>query len=114
MTIPPLGGIQPFVPPSIQPPAPPSAPASQGAGAGSAAGTQAPAGGFGSTLSSAISSLNESQLQADRAAQALASGGGDIAGAMIATEKASLQLQFAFAVRNRAISAYQQIMAMQV
>jgi flagellar hook-basal body complex protein FliE len=104
MSIPPLGGIQPFVPPSLQRPAAP--------------GTSAPAGataaGFGQALSSAIDSLNASQLQADQAAQALADGGGDIAGAMIATEKASLQLQFAFAVRNRAVSAYQQIMAMQV
>jgi len=115
MAISPLGPLQPFQPPSLTPPvAPsaPSAPASAPAGA-----IQAPAGGagsFGNALSSALGSLNDSQLQADQAAQALAGGGGDIAGAMMATEKASLQMQFAFAVRNRAVSAYQQIMSMQV
>ncbi len=72
------------------------------------------AGGFGGALNSALDALNSSQVQADQAAQTLAGGNGDIAGAMIATEKASLQMQFAFAIRNKAISAYQQIMAMQV
>jgi flagellar hook-basal body complex protein FliE len=114
MTIPPLGGIQSFTPPALQPPAAPPAPTAPGSGT-QAPGSAAPAsGGFASALNTAVSSLNDSQIQADQAAQTLANGGGDIAGAMIATEKASLQMQFAFAIRNRAISAYQQIMAMQV
>jgi flagellar hook-basal body complex protein FliE len=112
MTIPPVG-FQPLSLPSLQPPAAPTPPAAPGSSTtGAAAGTSA--GGFGGALTSAIDALNASQVQADQAAQSLAGGDGDIAGAMIATEKASLQLQFAFAVRNKAISAYQQIMAMQV
>jgi flagellar hook-basal body complex protein FliE len=114
MTIPPVG-FQPLSLPNLQAPTPPAAPAAPTAPGSATQGSQgAAAGGFGGALNSAIDALNTSQTQADQAAQALAGGNGDIAGAMIATEKASLQLQFAFAVRNKAISAYQQIMAMQV
>lgn len=113
MTIPP-GGFQPLTLPSLQPPVAPAPPAAPGSGTtGNTQGAGA-AGGFSGVLTSAVNALNSSQVQADQAAQALAGGGGNIAGAMIATEKASMEMQFAFAIRNKALSAYQQIMAMQV
>jgi flagellar hook-basal body complex protein FliE len=43
----------------------------------------------------------------------LSGDGTDIHTAMIATQKASLAFEAALAIRNKAVSAYQQIMSMQ-
>lgn len=121
MAISPLQGASVF--PPLTPPAAPKSPAAivppASPGAGAATGADATSagsatGGFGKLLGSALDSLNASQLRADAAAKSLANGGTDIAGALIATERASLQMQFALSVRDKALSAYQQIMAMQV
>ena len=93
------------------PPLPPAAP-----GSGSSAATGSAGGsGFGQVLSQALSGLNALQNGADTAATQLASGNStDLATAVVAAEKANLGLQLAVEVRNRAVSAYQQIMQMQV
>ncbi len=71
--------------------------------------------GFGQVLAQALSGLNALQVGADSAAGRLAAGNSsDLASAVIAAEKANLGLQLAVEVRNRAVSAYQQIMQMQV
>jgi len=91
------------------PPTPPSASASttQTTASGGA--------GFGQVLSQALSGLNSLQVGADTAAGQLASGNSaDLATAVVAAEKANLGLQLAVEVRNRVVSAYQQIMQMQV
>jgi flagellar hook-basal body complex protein FliE len=116
-----VGPIPPTVP-SIAGPSL-SAPAAQPAAAGSASAPQAGGSAAGSTagagfagvLSQALSGLQGLQAQADASAQQLASGQGqDLAQAVIAAEKANLGLSLAVEVRNRAISAYQQIMQMQI
>lgn len=84
---------------------------------GPAAQADAPRGaaGFGAALERALGQLNELQLQADQAGQALATGQlRDVAQAVIAAEKASLALQLAIQLRNKAIQAYQQVMQMQL
>ncbi len=78
-------------------------------------GPKASGAGFGGVLAHAVAGLNALQQAADTAATQLASGkAADLATAVVAAEKANLGLQLAVQVRNRAISAYQQIMTMQI
>lgn len=70
---------------------------------------------FADTLKEAVNNVNEMHLDADRKAQELATGKtDDIAGVMIATEKADIALRAMVQVRNKIIDAYQEIMKMQV
>lgn len=69
---------------------------------------------FSGVLEGAISSMNKLDQQATAATQGLLMGNGvDVSQAMIATEKADTAFQFALAVHNKAIAAYQQVMNMQ-
>ena len=71
-------------------------------------------GGFGARLQSYLEQLNASQQVADRAARQLAVGQShNLHETMIALEKADIQFRLAMAVRNKVISAYQEIMRMQ-
>lgn len=58
--------------------------------------------------------MNDRLKQADRLAAEYAAGGADLTKAVLASEQADLAFQFVMAVRDRALSAYQQIMSMQV
>lgn len=70
---------------------------------------------FAETLKEAVGNVNQLHLEADRKAQELATGKtDDIAGVMIATEKADIALRAMVQVRNKIIDAYQEIMKMQV
>lgn len=70
---------------------------------------------FADTLKEAIGSVNQLSLDADRKAQELSTGKtDDIAGVMMAAEKADIALRAMVQVRNKIIDAYQEIMKMQV
>lgn len=70
---------------------------------------------FADTLTEAIGKVNELQKDSDLKAQQLATGKtDDIAGVMLATEKADIALRTMVQVRNKIIDAYQEIMRMQV
>jgi flagellar hook-basal body complex protein FliE len=70
---------------------------------------------FADTLKEAVNNVNQIHLDADKKAQELATGKtDDIAGVMIATEKADIALRVMVQVRNKIIDAYQEIMKMQV
>lgn len=70
---------------------------------------------FADTLKEAIGHVNELQKTSDIKAQELATGKtDDIAGVMLATEKADIALRTMVQVRNKIIDAYQEIMRMQV
>ena len=70
---------------------------------------------FGSLLKDAVSSVNETQLEAGRQADAYVRGAtDDLVGVMISSQKASVGFQAAVQVRNRMITAYQEIMNMPV
>lgn len=70
---------------------------------------------FGQFLSEALQSVESAQVQADQAAQKLATGEiRDVAEVTIASEKATLALQLTVQVRNRVIEAYQEMMRMPV
>ncbi|MBB6147218.1 flagellar hook-basal body complex protein FliE [Silvibacterium bohemicum] len=69
---------------------------------------------FSDLLQSAIANVNQLDSQATTAVQGLMSGAGvDVHQAMIATQKSQMAFEMALAVRNRAVTAYQQVMQMQ-
>ncbi|MDY6949909.1 MAG: flagellar hook-basal body complex protein FliE [Thermodesulfobacteriota bacterium] len=74
-----------------------------------------PQGHFGHILEKAIGEVNTLQGEADKAVQELAAGAQkDIHGTMIALEKAEVSFKLMMQVRNKIISAYEEIMRMQV
>jgi flagellar hook-basal body complex protein FliE len=83
-----------------------------GAGGGAAS---TPGGAFGKALAKSIESLDQSQAEAAQQTQALATGQAtDLSSVVMSVEKASLEVQLATQVRNKATDAFQQIMQMQV
>jgi flagellar hook-basal body complex protein FliE len=69
---------------------------------------------FGDWLNRSIGAVNTMQKDADTAARQLVSGENkDIHGAMIAMQKADIALNLMLEVRNKIISAYDEIKRMQ-
>lgn len=74
---------------------------------------QGPQHGFGVMLEDALTSVNQTQLDARGAVSALASGESvDLHGTMIRLEKADITLRAMTSVRDRVIGAYEQVMNM--
>lgn len=77
--------------------------------------TSAPSGdqGFGSVLKDAVNSVQQAQTDAQQSVNELLDGKGeDLHKAMIAVEKANLSFQLMMEVRNKIISAYQEVSRM--
>jgi flagellar hook-basal body complex protein FliE len=71
-------------------------------------------GGFADTLRDAMDEIGEAQAHADvKVSSVLAGNGGDVHSALIAVEKADLSFQLMLQVRNKIVSAYQEISRMQ-
>jgi flagellar hook-basal body complex protein FliE len=64
---------------------------------------------FEALLKEAVNKVNSVQNEAEKAIQELANGG-DITSAVIAMEKADLSFQIMTQVRNKLISAYEEVM----
>jgi flagellar hook-basal body complex protein FliE len=72
-------------------------------------------GGFGKALADEIGKLDASQADAAQKAQQLATGQAtDVSAVVTSVERASLEIQLATQVRNKAVEAYQEIFRMQV
>jgi flagellar hook-basal body complex protein FliE len=71
------------------------------------------AGGFDAVLKDAVGKVAEIQSEAEKAVKELASGG-DITQAVIAMEKADMSFQVMVEVRNKLLTAYEEIMRMQI
>ena len=70
---------------------------------------------FGTYLKDALSEVNQLQLASDEQNKLLAAGEvSDISQVIVAGQKAEIALQLTLQLRNRAVSAYQEIMRMQV
>jgi flagellar hook-basal body complex protein FliE len=70
---------------------------------------------FGPALAHALEGLGKQQAAADASSQALALGQTtDIAGVAMEVERASLAMQLAVQVRNKAVDAYHEIFRMQI
>ena len=70
---------------------------------------------FSEFLVDSLKKVNELELESDRLNAALAAGRiEDISQVVVAAQKAEIALQLTLQLRNRATSAYQEIMRMQV
>ncbi|MFC0188899.1 flagellar hook-basal body complex protein FliE [Fictibacillus aquaticus] len=70
---------------------------------------------FKEALYEAINTVNDAQIQSNKATEALMTGKTDnLHQVMIAAEKASITLQTAVEIRNKAVEAYQEMMRMQI
>jgi flagellar hook-basal body complex protein FliE len=77
-----------------------------------AVGSKPSAGGseFLDTLRSAVNQVNQLQSQADSSVSGMLTGDGqDVHAAMIAVEKANLSFELMVQVRNKIVSAYQEV-----
>ena len=82
--------------------------------AGSAFGEKAGIGDFGSLLERAIGSVAQSGRAAETQAVAAAAGKADLVNVVTAVAESETALQTLVAVRDRVISAYEDIMRMQI
>ena len=72
-------------------------------------------GGFQSVLEGIIGHVEQSQTQAQQAAQNFLTGGNEeLHSVALAAQRASLEFELFLQVRNKVTSAYQEIMRMQV
>lgn len=72
------------------------------------------ASGFGSSLDRMVKSVEQTNASANREVSRMIDGSGDVHDAMIALQRAELSLQLTLQVRNKLVSAYQEIMRMPV
>jgi flagellar hook-basal body complex protein FliE len=72
------------------------------------------AGGFAESLGRLVSSVESSGAEANQAIGAMLDGSGDVHDAMIALQRADMALQFTVQVRNKLVTAYQEIMRMPI
>ncbi|WP_424813856.1 flagellar hook-basal body complex protein FliE [Roseococcus sp. YIM B11640] len=70
--------------------------------------------GFGETLSRAVQGAIDMGRSADTASSAALAGQGSVTDVVLAVSRAELALQTATAVRDRVISAYQDVMRMPI
>jgi flagellar hook-basal body complex protein FliE len=91
------------------------------ASAAAGGGETAPAGGaegsdFATLLRSSIDQVNAAQQEADKLGSAFEQGvpGADLQDVMISLQKANISFQTMVQVRNKLVTAYQEIMNMQV
>jgi flagellar hook-basal body complex protein FliE len=69
---------------------------------------------FADLFTDAVGQVNQLDDQARATVDGLMTGSGvDVHQAMIATEKADMSFEFALAVRNKAVQAYQSVIGMQ-
>lgn len=70
---------------------------------------------FGQYLTDALKKTNELQLESDKQNALLAAGRiEDVSQVVIAAQKADIAMQLTLQLRNKAMTAYQEIMRMQV
>ncbi len=75
----------------------------------------APSGGFMNSLQSAISKANDIEIQANQATEALMTGQTqNIHQTMVALQEADVSFQLMMQIRNKILSAYDEIQRMQI
>jgi flagellar hook-basal body complex protein FliE len=72
------------------------------------------AGGFDATLNRLVSAVETSSADANVAVSGMVEGTTDVHDAMIALQRADLTFQLSMQVRNKLLTAYQEIMRMPV
>ena len=72
-------------------------------------------GGIGSNFEKLLQEVNQQHLQAEtKQVELMTSGDKDIHGTMIALEKADISMRLMLQIRNKLVSAYEEVMRMQV
>jgi flagellar hook-basal body complex protein FliE len=84
---------------------------SVGAGAAPAAGKSAD---FASLMDKAIQGVEQPRQEANQAVQNLLNGDGELHTVALATQRADLVFDLGLQVRNKIVSAYQEVMRMQL
>ena len=85
-----------------------------GAGSVSISGSESASGSFGDVLKGAVNTVSDLQNNADQqVSNLMQSGQGDMSKTMISVEKADVAFQLMLQVRNKVVSAYQDIEKMQ-
>jgi flagellar hook-basal body complex protein FliE len=96
---------------SIAPPITPPAPIQIDGAQGSSATTSA----FGDLFNSAINQVESARSQADQSVDQFLSGeGDDLHSTILSVQRADLEFQLAMQVKNKVVSAYQEVMRMQL
>ena len=85
-----------------------------GVGDAAAAAAGGPSGGFGAALQRAVEGAVEAGRAADAGGVRALAGAGGVSDAVLAVSRAELALQTAVAVRDRVVSAYQDVMRMPI
>lgn len=89
--------------------------AAQAAGSPSAAQEAAPGRDFASLLQAAVAEVNNTQMDAKQLSEQYAAGdAANLQDVVVSLQKASLSFQTMVQVRNKLVSAYQEVMNMQV
>jgi flagellar hook-basal body complex protein FliE len=100
-----LKGLNPIAPIEMPSPSDASAAASSGSGGIS----------FKSMLGSAIQQVEGARADADQNVEKFLSGdGGDLHSVILGSQRAELEFQMFMQVRNKVVSAYQEVMRMQM
>ena len=71
-------------------------------------------GDFGTALKSAIQGVDRYQQDADQAIQQFLQGNGEIHNVALSTQRAEMALDLGLQIRNKIVSAYQEVMKMQL
>jgi flagellar hook-basal body complex protein FliE len=71
-------------------------------------------GDFGSALKSAIQGVDNYQQDANTAIQQFLQGNGELHNVALTTQRAEMALDLGLQIRNKVVSAYQEIMKMQL
>jgi flagellar hook-basal body complex protein FliE len=75
----------------------------------------ASAGGFHSVLEGVIGQVEKTQTQAQQTVDSFLNGGNEeLHSVALASQRASLEFELALQVRNKVVSAYQEVMRMQL
>jgi flagellar hook-basal body complex protein FliE len=70
--------------------------------------------GFGTALKSAIQTVSNSQQSANQSIEGFLQGNGELHNVALATQRAEMTFDLAMQVRNKVVSAYQEVMKMQL
>jgi flagellar hook-basal body complex protein FliE len=70
--------------------------------------------GFGSVLKSAVEHVDQYQQDANHAIQDFLHGNGELHNVALATQRAEMAFDLGLQIRNKIVSAYQEVMKMQL
>jgi flagellar hook-basal body complex protein FliE len=70
--------------------------------------------GFGSVLKTAVQGVDQYQQQANQAIEQFLQGNGELHNVALATQRAEMAFDLGLQIRNKIVSAYQEVMKMQL